>query len=43
LGGGWEIRLDGCEEGNRLNEPKTQQPLSTPKILTPLDPNPEKK
>jgi len=43
LGGGWEIRLDGCEEGNRLNEPKPQQPLPTPKILTPLDPNPEKK
>ena len=43
LGGGWEIRLDGCEEGNRLNEPKPQQPPPTPKILTPLDPNPEKK
>ena len=43
LGGGWEIRLDGCDEGDKLKEPKSQQPLPTPRILTPLDPNPEKK
>jgi outer membrane protein TolC len=43
LGGGWQIRLDGCAEGEKLNETKPQQQLPTPKILTPLDPNPEKR